>query len=415
MKRIVIASCLTVALVGVGGGSRASQGVALADNGGTTGQANACAHHAANGGKSHAYGLQCAAITTTVVYNYGIPFITVTGSDFAPNSQVTVTLTSLNAGYACKLSLTYPTDNAGSFTANQIQFGLIRQPSCLPATVTVTDAAGNSADSQIRGLATGSATVTPSVTPSSGAYYGEEDLTVNATTPLTAFHATVTVQKTTGLSFAGQFTSFPAGAVTVDHTETGSTIAYTYDLAPGRTIPAGSYSIGTQFNGNGSFHDFIADTFTVTANAGSGSTTSSGHFTPPAGVTPPPAAQVTTSASVTPGSGAYYTEEDVALKTAAALTAFHLVVTIQKATGASFAGQYTTFPAAAVTAGHTETASSIQYTYDLAPGQTIPAGSYIIGNAISGDGHSHSFDLDAYSGTATSSGSSVTFSGHIHL
>ncbi len=149
MKRIVIASCLTVALVGVGDSGRLSYGVAQADNGGATGRANACAHHAANGGKSHAYGLQCAAITANVVYNYGIPYITVTGTGFARNNQVTVTVTSQRTMDVCSLSRIYPTDSAGSFTTNQIQFGLIRTPTCLPATITATDAAGNSATTSV--------------------------------------------------------------------------------------------------------------------------------------------------------------------------------------------------------------------------------------------------------------------------
>ena len=119
----------------------------------TPGRVQACAQHADQHARGHAYGLRCHApsITTAITYTpYGaIPLITIQGANFAPNSSVTVTVTSQSTTYRCNVSLTYATDRTGSFTSAPIQFGEIRQPSCLPATVTVSDAAGNSATATV--------------------------------------------------------------------------------------------------------------------------------------------------------------------------------------------------------------------------------------------------------------------------
>lgn len=149
MKRISAVVCLAVALFALSGSGSAMHRVAFADGEHPPGRANACARHARQHGNGYAYGLQCAApsITTSVSYtSYGnIPLITVSGTHFTPNSQVTVTVTSQSTTFRCGVTFRYPTDSTGSFTSSPIQFGSIRQPSCLPATITVTDAAGNSA------------------------------------------------------------------------------------------------------------------------------------------------------------------------------------------------------------------------------------------------------------------------------
>jgi hypothetical protein len=154
MRRILLQVYLAFALAGLGSsGLGGIHGVAFAEQGDTSGRVHACAEHAAQHARGHGYGLRCPApsITTAITYTaYGaIPLITVRGANFAPNSSVTVTVTSLSTTYRCHVSLTSTTDRTGSFTSAPIQFGQIRQPSCLPATVTVTDAAGNSATATV--------------------------------------------------------------------------------------------------------------------------------------------------------------------------------------------------------------------------------------------------------------------------
>jgi len=255
----------------------------------------------------------------------------------------------------------------------------------------------------------GNVTTTPSLASSSSPYYTEEDLKVANTAPLTSLHITVTVRKTAGISYAGQYTTFPAGAVTSSHMDTGDAIVYSYDLAPGHTIPAGTYTVGSQFGGDGTYHASMDDTYMVAADAGSGAQASAGHFS--ALGSTPPAPSVSATGSVAAGSGPYYTEEDVKLSTTAPLTALRLTVMVRKTAGVSYAGQYTTFPTGAVTSSHMDTGAAIVYSYDLAPGHTIPAGTYTIGSQFAGDGQAHASNQDSYNGSATSGGATDALSG----
>jgi len=255
----------------------------------------------------------------------------------------------------------------------------------------------------------GSVTTTPSLASSSNRYYAEEDLKVANTALLTALHVAVVVRKTGGVSYAGQYTTFPSGAVTRSYRDVGNTIVYNYDLAPGRTIPAGTYTIGSQIAGNGRYHASTNDTYLVTADAGSGTRMSSGHFS--ALGSPPPTPNISATGSVAAWSGPYYTEEDVKFSTIAPLTALHLIVTVRKTAGFLYAGQYTTFPFGAVTRSHRDVGNTIVYSYNLAPGHIIRAGTYTVGNQFSGDGQAHPINQDSYSGSATSGGTASALFG----
>ena len=123
-------------------------------------------------------------------------------------------------------------------------------------------------------------TASGSVAGGSGPYWAEEDVTLANTAPLTALSVTVTVQKTAGVAFAGQYSNFAGGALQMGHTDTASQVVYTYTLAPGQSLPAGgAWRIGSQFSGNGTAHPTSNDTFTLSATtAGGASTTTGGHF-----------------------------------------------------------------------------------------------------------------------------------------
>ena len=89
---------------------------------------------------------------------------------------------------------------------------------------------------------------------------------------------TVTVQKTTGLSYNGQYNTV-GGQITNSHTDGASAIVYQFTLAAGQTVAAGTnQTYAAQFNGTGTLHPTSGDTYTVTATVGGKTTTLTGHF-----------------------------------------------------------------------------------------------------------------------------------------
>lgn len=125
----------------------------------------------------------------------------------------------------------------------------------------------------------GTVTARGSVTSNSGPYWGEEDVTIANTAPLTALKITVTVRKTSGVTYAGQYNTYWGGALSMSHTDTGGAIVYTYTLNAGQTVPPGNnWVAGSQYGGNGTTHPTSGDTYVVTATAGGSTTTINGHF-----------------------------------------------------------------------------------------------------------------------------------------
>ncbi len=115
------------------------------------------------------------------------------------------------------------------------------------------------------------------VVASSSPYYSEEDVKLSNTAAITAMTATITVQKTTGVSYNGQYVTF--GGVTMTHTDTGSALVYTATLNAGQTIsPSTNLLVAAQFGGNGTPHATTGDTWSLTTTSGGVSNTQSGHF-----------------------------------------------------------------------------------------------------------------------------------------
>jgi hypothetical protein len=126
------------------------------------------------------------------------------------------------------------------------------------------------------GTGTNGVTVTGSVA-SSSPWFSEEDVKFNNTSTITAMTVTITVQKTTGVSYNGMYTTF--GGMTSTHADNGSTITYTFTLGSGQTISAGSNRLAAaQFGGNGTAHSTSGDTYTVTSTSNGVVSTVSGHF-----------------------------------------------------------------------------------------------------------------------------------------
>ena len=124
---------------------------------------------------------------------------------------------------------------------------------------------------------TGGVTLTPAVS-SSGPFFNEEDLSLANTGSLTALSITIVVQRTTGLSFNGQFNTV-GSQITQSNTSTSSTITFQFGLASGATLSAGSgWKFGAQTSGSGTTHPTTGDTFTVTYTTGGASFSQTGHF-----------------------------------------------------------------------------------------------------------------------------------------
>ena len=69
------------------------------------------------------------------------------------------------------------------------------------------------------------------------------------------------------------------GQITNSHTDGSGTLVYQFTLASGQTLAAGTnQTYAAQFNGTGTVHPTAGDTYTVTATAGSKTTTLTGHF-----------------------------------------------------------------------------------------------------------------------------------------
>ena len=123
----------------------------------------------------------------------------------------------------------------------------------------------------------GPATFTAGPTSGSGPYYSEEDVTINSPTSITALTVTVTVQKTAGVSYNGQYNSVGGTAVTMTHVDNGSTIVFTFTLASGQSMNAATtYTFASQIGGNGTAHPYTGDTYSVSYTTGGASYTKTG-------------------------------------------------------------------------------------------------------------------------------------------
>ena len=124
----------------------------------------------------------------------------------------------------------------------------------------------------------GTVTATPKIASGYGPWYGEEDVVVSSTAPLTALTMTVTVQKSAGVSYNGQYNTV-GGQIVNSHTDGSATIVYGFALSSGQTItPGTNQTYAAQFNGTGTVHATAGDTYTVTATVAGKTTTLTGHF-----------------------------------------------------------------------------------------------------------------------------------------
>ena len=124
----------------------------------------------------------------------------------------------------------------------------------------------------------GSVTVSGVVTGSSGPWWGEEDVIVSNTAAVTTLTLTITVQKTAGATYSGQYNTL-GGIITSGHTDTGAATVYQFTLSPGQSLPPGANRLfAAQFGGNGTAHPYGTDTYTLTYSIGGHTATQSSQF-----------------------------------------------------------------------------------------------------------------------------------------
>ena len=117
----------------------------------------------------------------------------------------------------------------------------------------------------------------PAVT-SSSPWFNEQQVRVSNTVTLTALAITVVVQRTPGISAAGQYNTV-GGQVQQSSSSTAAAITYQFALAPGQSLsPGNNRSFSVQMSGNGTAHPTSGDTCTVTYAANGQSFTQTGTF-----------------------------------------------------------------------------------------------------------------------------------------
>jgi hypothetical protein len=94
---------------------------------------------------------------------------------------------------------------------------------------------------------------------------------------MTALVVTVVIQKTSGVTFSGQYVN--ALNFTCSYTENASTVTFRYQSAPGAILsPGTNLRFGSQYRGNGTPHPTTGDAFSVSATVGGSTQIVEGRF-----------------------------------------------------------------------------------------------------------------------------------------
>jgi prepilin-type N-terminal cleavage/methylation domain-containing protein len=145
-------------------------------------------------------------------------------------------------------------------------------PADAPAITTTTVAAATTTTVLSNGVSAQAA-----VAGGTNPYWGEGDLALTNTKPITALTVTVVVAKTPGVAYASQWTNFPGNKVTGTTTSDSASVRYKWTLGSG-AIPSGSYTLGAAYNGNGTPRVTSGDSWTVVSTSGGVTTTLTGSF-----------------------------------------------------------------------------------------------------------------------------------------
>jgi hypothetical protein len=115
----------------------------------------------------------------------------------------------------------------------------------------------------------------------SNQYWAQEDLSVTTTRPIRELHVSVTVSGDSSVQSTGSWSTIISADITTAVNRVPGGLVYDIVLKPGRTLQAGTYAFGIQFNHPVNGHDFATDTYhvsAVTADNSPSAVTASGTF-----------------------------------------------------------------------------------------------------------------------------------------
>ena len=120
-------------------------------------------------------------------------------------------------------------------------------------------------------------TLTP-VVASSSPWYNEQQLRISNTAAVTALTVTIVVQRTTGVSYSGQYNTL-GSQIQQSNSSTSTAITYQYTLGSGVTLsPGTNRTFAAQFGGTGTAHPTTGDTYSVSYTSGGAQYTQTGTF-----------------------------------------------------------------------------------------------------------------------------------------
>jgi hypothetical protein len=95
---------------------------------------------------------------------------------------------------------------------------------------------------------------------------------------VTALSITIVLQRTTGVSFSGQYNTV-GGQILQSNSSTPAAVTYQFTLASGQTLGIGTgRTFAAQASGSGTVHPTSGDTYTVSYTLGGATFTQNGHF-----------------------------------------------------------------------------------------------------------------------------------------
>jgi type II secretion system protein G len=185
------------------------------------------------------------------------------------SSQYTITL---DASVAGQVDVTLPGGTPVAVGSGGQPCDASATSSSIPASSTTSSSTTTTTTAPV----SNGVTVTPNVSPGTSAWWGENQLTITNAAPMTALSVTVDVARTTGVNYAGQYTTFWGGTVNNGHSVSASSVTYTF--VANTSIVGGSWLLGSQYSGTGTPRVTSGDTWSVTSTSGGVTSTVSGTF-----------------------------------------------------------------------------------------------------------------------------------------
>ncbi len=233
-------------------------------------------------------------VTTVTQPNYTFACPATLSVNRSANGAITCTLTRTNFTGAVSFSVTgLPTGvtaafNPASTTGNStaVTFTAGANATLGIANVTISAAAMGLTTRTapvaltVASAPTGGVVTATGAVASNSPWFAEEQVRFGNTAPLTAMTVTISVARNpASLASSGQYNTIGGSAITQSVTTTAAQVTYTWTLAAGQTLAAGTgRTFAAQMSPQGTAHPTTGDSWTVTYTSGGASTTTSGTF-----------------------------------------------------------------------------------------------------------------------------------------